>query len=135
MKIIAILLLTFVQFQVIASNVVVVHAENTNEISLSDVKKIYLGKKGAFNDGNAALPITLVEGDAVRASFNQAVLNKNEVQYVAYWSKMVFTGKGSPPKEIATMEELKKLVSKNPSVIGFIDKSMVDSTLKVIGEF
>ncbi|MCC2615181.1 phosphate ABC transporter substrate-binding protein [Aestuariibacter halophilus] len=118
-----------------AGYVVIVNAGNGAEVSMSDVKKIYLGKKGAFSNGENAIPITLSEGDAVRGQFNDGVLNKNEGQYVAYWSKMVFTGNGVPPREVATMQEVKDLVAKNPSTIGFIDESLVDGSVKVVGSF
>ena len=118
-----------------AGSVIVVHAANSGDISKSDVKKIYLGKKGAFNNGTPATPITLPEGNEQRGNFNKSILGKSPSQYVAYWAKMVFTGNANPPKEVASMKEMKDAIAADPGAIGFIDESMVDDSLRVIEKF
>ncbi len=50
----------------------------------------------------------------------------------AIWSKIVFTGKGKPPKECKSSVEVKKVVSENVNAIGYIEKSAVDDSVKVI---
>jgi ABC-type phosphate transport system substrate-binding protein len=60
------------------------------------------------------------------------VLDKDATQVKAIWSKLVFTGKASAPKEYATSAEVKKAVAADPSAIGYIEKSQVDDTVKVI---
>ena len=45
---------------------------------------------------------------------------------------IIFTGKGQPPKEVPNTAEVKKLVSGNPNTIGYIEKSAVDSSVKVV---
>jgi len=46
--------------------------------------------------------------------------------------KLVFTGKATQPKEFASNAEVKKAVAADPKAIGYIDKSAVDDTVKVI---
>ena len=50
----------------------------------------------------------------------------------AWWSKLVFTGKGSAPKELHSGAEVVAAVSADPKLIGYVDKSFVDMTVKVI---
>ncbi len=45
---------------------------------------------------------------------------------------MVFSGKASAPQEVASNAELLKLLSSNPAMIGYIDKSAVDKSVKII---
>jgi hypothetical protein len=59
-------------------------------------------------------------------------LGRSSSQVSAYWSKLVFTGKGIPPKEVADDAAVVDLVSKNPSVIGYIDKASVTDAVKVV---
>jgi len=122
-------------FQVSADYVVVINAANKATVSMDDVKKIYMGKVASFSDGSSALPITLKEGNEPRDLFATKVLGKSASQYVAHWSKMIFTGNGTPPQEVDSFEKVKELISKNPSTIGYIDQSMVDDSLIVIGKF
>jgi len=71
----------------------------------------------------------------VRASFNGGVLGKSESQYSAFWSKLVFTGRGTPPESVSSQEEMLQLVATNPNTLGFIDESLVTDAVKVVSTF
>jgi len=136
MKKIAMLCLAMaIAMPVTAANVVIVNANNTSATDMETVQRIYLGKLKAFADGSRALALTYEQGDATRESFNSSVLGKSESQYSAFWSKLVFTGRGTPPESVASQEEMVKLVGTNPNTIGFVDESLVNDTVKVIGNF
>jgi hypothetical protein len=47
-------------------------------------------------------------------------------------SKIIFTGRGQPPKTVATSLEAKKLLVENPNTVGYIDQSLVDSSVRVV---
>lgn len=125
----------FISFSLFAGNVVVVNSQNNSEVTTADIKKLYLGKKGAFSNGNKAELATLNSGNGVRETFNSSVLNKSESQYTAYWAKMAFTGRGVPPKEFTSPAEVKAFVGSKPNAIGIIDDSLADSTVKVVLNF
>jgi ABC-type phosphate transport system substrate-binding protein len=114
---------------------VIVNPGNSADISADDVKKIYLGKISSFSDGKDALPLTLKEGNALRGDFNQRALGKDDVRYVAYWSKMLFTGAGVPPKEMDSEQAIVELVATNPNTIGFVDSANVSPNVKVVTSF
>lgn len=118
-----------------AANVVIINANNASGTDMNTVQRIYLGKVKAFSDGSKALPLTYEQGDSTREAFNNTVLKKSESQYSAFWSKLVFTGRGTPPESVSTQEEMVKLVGTNPNTIGFVDESFVDDSVKVIGSF
>ena len=50
----------------------------------------------------------------------------------ATWSRLIFTGKAQPPKEMPDAAAVKKAVAADPKAIGYIQKSEVDSTVKVV---
>lgn len=114
---------------------VIVHPGNSSELSNTDISRIFLGKKKSFPDGSDAIPIDQKEGQAVRSAFVTTILKKNEQQIKAYWAQLLFTGKGTPPKEVSTGNDVKILVSKNPALIGYIDAENVDDTVKVVYRF
>lgn len=97
-----------------------------------DVSRIFLGKSSSFPGGGAAVPVNQDESSAVRAKFNEAVCKKNASQYKAYWSQLVFTGKGTLPKEAGNDAAVKALVAANPTMIGYVDSSAVDSSVKAV---
>lgn len=110
---------------------VIVHPSNNNALDEATVAKIFLGREKSFADGNSAMPLALADSAAASTAFNDAVLKKSASQLKAYWSKLVFTGKGTPPKEISSDAEMLQLVATNPSVVGYIDASKVDASVKV----
>ena len=50
----------------------------------------------------------------------------------ATWARLTFSGKGVPPKELPNSADVKKFVAGNPNAIGYIEKSAVDASVKVV---
>lgn len=115
----------------LADMVIIVNKENNSTITRDEVKKLYLGKIDKFSNGNTAIPINLNDSD-LKNEFDASIIGRNSAQVTAYWSKAVFTGAGTPPKQVNDQSEVLKLVSSNPDVIGYIDKSLVTDNVKVI---
>lgn len=114
---------------------VIVHLNNTNKMDAADISLLFLGKVSSFPGGEVAIPVALARGNDTREHFNKAVLHKTENQYKAFWSRLVFTGKASPPNELENSDKLRDLVAKNPALIGYIDANSVDDSVKVIATF
>jgi ABC-type phosphate transport system substrate-binding protein len=116
-----------------ADVVVVVSAKSAvGSLTADEVSQLFLGKIGTFPSGSLAVPIDQSEGTPARGEFYTKVTGKDAAQVKAYWSKLVFTGKGQPPKEVPGNAEVKKLVADNPNMIGYIDKSAADGSVKII---
>lgn len=112
---------------------VIVHpSAGFDSLSEDDISRLFLGKSKSFPAGAQAVPVNQNEGSAARDKFNEAVCKKNASQYKAYWSQLVFTGKGTPPKDAGDDAAVKALVAANPTMIGYIDSSTVDASVKVV---
>jgi ABC-type phosphate transport system substrate-binding protein len=111
----------------LAEVVVVVNpkaAEST--MTREQVAQFFLGKSAAMT------PIDQAEDAAVRTEFYKKVTDKDAGQVKALWSKLVFTGKATMPKEVSGSAAVKAAVAANPKAIGYIEKSAVDATVKVV---
>ncbi|MBY0234235.1 MAG: phosphate ABC transporter substrate-binding protein, partial [Burkholderiaceae bacterium] len=82
--------------------------------------------------GASAMALDQPESAAVREQFYTKVTGKQAAQVKAAWSRLVFSGKATPPKEMASSAEVKKFVAANPDAIGYIEKSAVDGTVKAV---
>lgn len=112
---------------------VIVHpSAGFDSLTEDDVSRLFLGKSKSFPGGAQAIPINQNEGSATREKFNENVTKKNASQYKAYWSQLVFTGKGTPPKDAGDDAAVKALISANPNMIGYIDAAAVDASVKVV---
>ena len=129
-----ILLAAFVTLSAQAQVSVVVHPSNSAELDKVEVSRIFLGKSKSFPNGSEAVPVSLADGSAGQAEFNEKVLNKSASQLKAYWSKLVFTGKGTPPKAVDTDADVLELVANNPNLVGYITGAPTDN-VKVIATF
>jgi ABC-type phosphate transport system substrate-binding protein len=67
--------------------------------------------------------------------FHDNVVKKSPSQMKAFWSKLVFTGKGTPPKEFASDEEVLAFVSSTPGAIGYVDDTKVNDSVRVIKKY
>lgn len=118
-----------------AETAIIVHAENDSQLDLEAVHRIYMGKQSSFSEGFEAVPINLTINLVARDSFDTAVLGKSSRQIKAYWSKLVFTGKGTPPKEVDSEKKMLELVTHNRNMIGYVDAELVDDNVRVIHTF
>ena len=128
------LLLLVFSLPVYAEVAVIVHPSNGNDLNAGSIAHIFLGKSKAFGDGSQAVPI-MQSGGSVTDAFNDKVLSKNSSQLKAYWSKLLFTGQGTPPREVGSDQEVIKLVGSNPNLIGYVDAGKVDGSVKVVGKY
>ena len=111
----------------LAEVAVIVNPKNPATRMLNDqAAQFFIGKSAMFT------PVEQAEGSAIRKEFYAKVLDKDAAQVKAIWSKLVFTGKGTAPKEYASAAEVKKAVAADVKAIGYIDKSQVDDTVKAV---
>ncbi len=110
------------------ADIAIITSANNDMGSLTskDVKKIFLGKSNKMN------PVDQTEGSDIRNAFYSKVTGKNKSKMKAYWSKMIFSGKATPPVASTDDSAIKSWVNKNKKAIGYIDSSAVDSSVKVL---
>ena len=101
-------------------------------MTADQVSGIFLGKSNTLPSGGTALPTDLPDSSPTHELFYTKVTGKSSAQVKAAWSRLVFSGKATPPKELGSSADVKKFVASNPDAIGYIEKSAVDSSVKVV---
>jgi ABC-type phosphate transport system substrate-binding protein len=110
-----------------AEVVVIVNPKNpATRMFGEQAAQFFVGKSTMFT------PVEQADGSAIRGEFYQKVIGKDPSQVKAIWSKLVFTGKGTMPAEFKSNADVKKAVAADPTAIGYIDKSALDDTVKVV---
>ena len=109
-----------------ATDVVVVMAPTAAAVSKDRVANVYLGRSTDFT------PVDLPESSAVRDAFYKKAADRDAAQVKAVWTRIIFTGQGKPPKELPDAAAVKKAVAADPKAIGYIDKSEVDASVKIV---
>lgn len=111
-----------------AADVVVVAGAASGAAGLSkeQIADVFLGKNPSLT------PVDQAESSPLREEFYTKVVGKSAAQAKSYWSKLAFTGKGTPPKEMAGSAEVKKALAANPALLGYIEKAAVDGSVKTL---
>jgi len=110
-----------------ADTVVIVSAQSAvAPLTTEQISRIFQGKS------NTMTPVDIAEHSYARRQFYTKVIGRDEAQVKAQWSRLVFTGKGSAPKELPSGAEVVKAVAADPNAIGYVDRSFVNMTVKVI---
>jgi ABC-type phosphate transport system substrate-binding protein len=103
--------------------VVIAHAglPKTDRITL---QRLYTGRVVSISQ-QAVAPVNLPAGHPARDEFLQWVMEQNEEQYTGYWLVRRYVGKGSPPQELGSIDEIVKYVSTTPGAVGYVPLSKV----------
>ena len=101
-------------------------------LTKNEIVDIFLRKRFRFPDGQTAEPIDQAEGSAAREQFYNQYAELAPAQLKAFWAKIIFTGRGQPPRSVAGGKEARKLVAADPNAITYLDSSLVDGTIKVV---
>jgi len=119
-----------------AEPVVVVNAASTvTRLGQDDVVNIFLGRYRKLPTGDTAVPIDQPENTALRTEFYRKLVNKEPNEISAYWARLLFSGKTSPPLQTATTNEVMLLLAAQPGGIAYMDRSQVDRRFRIVMEF
>jgi ABC-type phosphate transport system substrate-binding protein len=109
-----------------AADLVVIANAAAGPLTKDQVADLFLGKSQAFT------PVDQSDGSPIYAEFYKKATGRDAAQVKSTWSRVVFSGKGQAPKQLADSAAVKKAVAADPKAIGYIEKSAVDGTVKVV---
>lgn len=109
-----------------AADLVVIANPAVGALTKDQVADLFLGKSQAFT------PIDQSEGSPVYAEFYKKATGRDTAQVKSTWSRIVFSGKGQPPKQLPDSAAVKKAVASDPKAVGYVEKSAVDGSVKTV---
>ncbi len=98
-------------------------------ISKKELTQIYLKKKKFSNDGMALIPMDLRSN---KMDFYEGILNKPFTLVKRYWTRAIFSGKGTPPKEFRDVDSLLKYLNDMPGGLAYVPEGSKLKNLKVL---
>jgi hypothetical protein len=102
-----------------------------SSISADELKDVFLLAKTSLRDGSHVEPVVL-KGGATHASFLKEYLRKTESTLETYYRSLVFSGKGSMPKTLATDAEVEAYVAKTKGAIGYVSSASDAAGVKTL---
>jgi hypothetical protein len=115
------------------ADIVVVTGNQSKVSSLTEneVRQLFSGQLRTLS-GQRVQPLDLPSTNRYREDFYRKLLGRSPDQMKAYWTRLIFTGQGQPPREIAGAQELTTLVNSSGEYIGYLPASEVSDQLRVL---
>ena len=98
---------------------------------LATLRRLYTGRVVSLNQ-QPATPLNLPPGHPLREQFLVSILAQNEEQYSGYWLVRRYVGKGAPPQELASPEEIIRVINTTPGAVGYVPLSKVPAGGNII---
>ena len=108
-----------------AEEIVVIVNPAATPISREQIADLYLARS------NTRIPIDQSVGSPIYLEFYKKATGRDLAQIKAIWSRILFTGRGLPPKQMPSSAAVKKAVAADPNAVGYIERSAVDASVKV----
>ncbi|QPK64587.1 hypothetical protein IVG45_06420 [Methylomonas sp. LL1] len=116
-----------------AELVVIVNAGREIEsISKQEVVNIFMGRYRKLADGGSVQPIDVKGDSPERRDFYQKLLDKSLAEINAYWARLVFSGRTSPPVSLDSQDDVLDKIARDQTVIGYVDSAHLDGRVKVV---
>ncbi len=117
----------------IADISVVVNSSNkVKSLSRQQVVDLFMGRRVAFPDGSFVLPFDLPVDHKIRKQFYYEITGKTIPQINAYWARLIFSGRATPPRVVKNTEELLDAMKNNKNAIAYIDSSRINENMKLV---
>lgn len=126
-------ILLLISAQAWADIVVVVHPQSElKNLTKQQVIDIYMGRLQISADGGKIVPYDQPQDSEIRAAFYQNLTEKPVASVNAYWARLLFTGRASPPRQPSDSMSIVDIVAESLYAIGYIDEKDLDDRVSVV---
>jgi ABC-type phosphate transport system substrate-binding protein len=115
-----------------AADVVLIANEDipVHELSRNEVKNIFLSKVKSID--NITVRLVMMRKNELTDQFLKDAVGKTFTQFSNYYKKMIFTGRGRPPKRAASEADMLIYVSSTSGAIGYLSRDLVTDSVRII---
>ena len=109
-----------------ATELAVIGHPTASPLRRDDVADLFLGKRPG------RVLFDLPDMSPLYAEFYRKATRRDVAQVKAAWARLVFSGRARAPRQLPDAAAVKKAVAADPQAVGYIEKSDVDRTVKVL---
>lgn len=103
-----------------------------NELSASQVRRIFSMRQTSWPDEQAIVVYVLDNRDEVHQMFAKQVLGMFPYQLERMWNKLAFSGLGEKPNRVKNEQEMLEKIRQRPGAVGYVMFSSIDESVKPI---
>lgn len=109
-----------------AQRIAIITANSAAPLTKAQIAKVYLGRSFERK------PYDLPEGSPLRTEFYRVATDSTLAQVRSNWARVMFTGRGEPPRELSDATAVKRAVAADALAVGYIEADAVDGTVKTV---
>lgn len=102
------------------------------DLSMAEIRNIFLGQKKTWPSGEPIVPIYLVPTSPVSEAFARQALGKSLEDLEKYWIDARIRGGPKKPRTVPTPVVARKLVGSLPTAIAYLPLADADDSVKVL---
>lgn len=112
---------------------IVVHPDNAVAgLTMEELALILIGKSSEFPGGEKATVVDQPSDSEIYQFVADKVHGKTVNAMKGYWARQVFSGRGSPPRQLSNDAEVIAFVKSNPNSIGYVTQGAALEGVKAI---
>lgn len=100
-------------------------------LTQKQVMSLFLGRSRYLPDGDRVTALDHPIESETRASFYRALTGKNISDIDAYWARLKYSGRASPPLPVQTSEEIIEILSQESGVIAYLPATYKEALAKM----
>ena len=100
--------------------IVINEANPTSSISKDDLSRCFMKQTNTWISGQPMVPVDQAASSDVRRAFSGAVHGRDVSAVKSFWQRQIFSGRGVPPAEKASDQEVLTFVRANPGAVGYV---------------
>lgn len=113
--------------------IVINEANSTSSISKDDLSRCFMKQANIWISGQPVIPVDQAASSDVRKAFSGAVHGRDVSAVKSFWQRQIFSGRGVPPAEKASDQEVLAFVRANPGAVGYVSSDTdVSADVKVL---
>lgn len=114
-------------------HVIVNRSNPTSSATRAEVSAIFMRRIRSWPAGLEIIAVDQRADKQLREQFSQSIHGKGVPFVKRYWQRLIFAGRGIPPVELGSDEEVVAFVGNNTGAIGYVDvRTALDGNVRVI---
>jgi ABC-type phosphate transport system substrate-binding protein len=94
-------------------------------ITRAELSAIYLKRTRSWSGGKAIAPVGQPAKSRLREQFSRHIHGKSVAYVTRYWQRLIFSGRGIPPAEVANSAAVLEFVRKNAGAVGYVERDTI----------
>ena len=111
--------------------VIVGRASFITDLSIDDLRELYLRRRRVWPNGERVIPVNLPPDNPLRERFSRRVLGRSTQDLLPYWNARYFEGI-TPPTVLPSAAAVRAYVAAEPAAIGYVPMAEVDETSRTL---